>query len=122
MSDSVLFDAVPILVAVIGALVVGFIIVGIVHALIRWSRNNAAPVETLRAVVITKRTNVHGGSGDSSSSTSYFATFELPTAERLELAMSGEHYGQLAEGDHGMLTRQGTRYQGFARDITGRAL
>ncbi|MBK6874537.1 MAG: DUF2500 domain-containing protein [Kineosporiaceae bacterium] len=117
-----LFDAVPILVAVIGALVVGFIIVGIVHALIRWSRNNAAPVETLRAVVITKRTNVHGGSGDSSSSTSYFATFELPTAERLELAMSGEHYGQLAEGDHGMLTRQGTRYQGFARDITGRAL
>ena len=122
MSDSVLFDAVPILVAVIGALVVGFIIVGIVHALIRWSRNNAAPVETLRAVVITKRTNVHGGSGDSSSSTSYFATFELPTAERLELAMSGEHYGQLAEGDNGMLTRQGTRYQGFARDITGRAL
>ena len=33
----------------------------------------------------------------------------------MELAVTGEEYGLLAEGDEGSLSFQGTRYKGFER-------
>ena len=47
--------------------------------------------------------------------TSYYDTFEVESGSRMELAVSGEEYGMLAEGDRGRLTFQGTRYKGFER-------
>ena len=47
--------------------------------------------------------------------TRYYATFEVESGSRIELAVRGEEYGMLAEGDRGRLTFQGTRYQGFER-------
>ena len=89
---------------------------------VQWSRNNASPVETLTARVTGKRTSVSGGHGDSSASTWYHATFELPDGRRDELAISAKDYAQLAEGDRGQLTRQGTRFKGFRRDgVSGSA-
>lgn len=49
------------------------------------------------------------------SSTRYYATFQVESGDRMELAVSGPEYGMLAEGDRGTLTFQGTRYLGFER-------
>ena len=50
-----------------------------------------------------------------SVSTSYYATYQLDSGERLEFSVGGREYGMLAEGDQGTLTYQGTRYKGFER-------
>ena len=51
-----------------------------------------------------------------SSSTTYFATFEVESGDRMELKVSDKEYGMLAEGDIGKLTFQGTRYKSFERN------
>ena len=50
-----------------------------------------------------------------SSSTFYYTTFEVESGDRMELAVSGQDFGMLAEGDTGRLTFQGTRFKGFER-------
>jgi len=87
----------------------------IVRALLRWNRNNHSPVITVPASVVAKRGHVSGGSGDTSSSTSYYVTFEVRGGERQEIEMDGPQFGILVEGDRGQLSTQGTRYKGFAR-------
>ncbi len=37
------------------------------------------------------------------TSTWYYASFQLPDGQRLELSLDGREYGQLAEGDSGIL-------------------
>lgn len=49
------------------------------------------------------------------SSTSYYVTFQVESGDRMELQVSGREYGMLAEGDIGKLTFQGTRYLSFER-------
>jgi hypothetical protein len=49
------------------------------------------------------------------TSTSYYATFEVESGDRMELSVDGRAYGLLAQGDIGSLTFQGTRYLGFQR-------
>ena len=49
------------------------------------------------------------------TSTSYYATFEVESGDRMEFHLSGSEYGMLAEGDMGKLRFQGTRYLGFER-------
>ena len=49
------------------------------------------------------------------ASTSYYATFQVESGDRMELEVSGPEYGQLVEGDRGKLSFQGTRYLGFNR-------
>jgi hypothetical protein len=51
-----------------------------------------------------------------SSSTTYFATFEVESGDRMELKVPDNEYGMLVEGDIGKLTFQGTRYKGFERN------
>lgn len=47
----------------------------------------------------------------------YFATFEKTTGERVELTLSGEDYGLIAEGDLGRLTHQGWAFKEFVRGM-----
>ena len=50
------------------------------------------------ALVISKRTEISGGSNDSSASTWYYVTFQVESCDRMELAVRGSDYGMLAEG------------------------
>lgn len=51
----------------------------------------------------------------SSSSTTYYVTFEAEKNNRMEFRVSGKEFGMLAEGDQGKLTYQGSRYHFFER-------
>lgn len=105
----------PILIV---ALIVGLALFAIAQVLIQWHSNNQQPVLSVAATVVTKRTRVRGfgsGNGTGSTRTYYYCTFEDTSGERHEFRISGREYGQLAEGDAGTLTCQGTRYKGFQR-------
>ena len=105
-----------------------FFIVTAIKGIGEWNKNNHSPRLTVEARVVAKRMDVthhhHANAGDatgahgysSTSSTSYYATFEVESGDRMELAMSGGEYGLLAEGDRGRLSFQGTRYLGFERE------
>ena len=79
VSDDLMFQGVPIFIAVVFAIIVVAVLIAVVKGLGQWSRNNASPVLTEPAVVSGKRTAVSGGHGDTGASTAYHATFELPT-------------------------------------------
>ena len=105
------FSLMPFFFILIG----GILLFAIISNLTEWSKNNASPVLTVPAKVVTKRTRTSGGAGDSSASTTYYVTFEVQSGDRMEMRLSGREYGQLAEGDFGLLTFQGTRFQTFER-------
>ncbi|SCI82630.1 Protein of uncharacterised function (DUF2500) [uncultured Clostridium sp.] len=100
----------------------GMFIFIIIRNVKEWSYNNKQPIIPVEATVISKRTNVshhhHGDTHASSSSTTYYVTFQFDNGERLELSVSGEKYGLMAEGDKGVLSFQGTRFISFERKIT----
>ena len=100
---------------IVAAIVVSVFATVIVRGVGQWRRNNVSPVVTTIARVVTKRGQVHGGTGESRAQTAYFATFETPTGERFELALPARESGLIADGDTGQLTYQGTRFKGFAR-------
>lgn len=109
------FNFATIFISVIFIIVFGTFAFVIINSLIQWSKNNAAPVLTVPAKIVTKRTNTRGGSGNSSAHISYYVTFEQQSGDRIELKLNGREYGQLADGDFGLLTFQGTRFQTFER-------
>ena len=108
-------------------LIIGIFVVTAVKGLSQWNKNNHCPRLLVTASVVSKRTNVsrhsHPNAGDatgahgfhSTTSTSYYATFQVESGDRMELSVTGTEYGLLAEGDRGKLTFQGTRYLGFER-------
>ena len=95
-----------------------FFMVVLVRSLLTWSRNNAAPRLSVPATVVTKRRSHHHNAGTHTSSTTYYATFQFESGDRLELRLPWHDAGMIAEGDHGTLHFQGTRYLGFDRDQT----
>lgn len=94
-------------------LVVGTFLYVIIRGFSTWTTNNAADVITSPATVLDKRTEVWGGSGDTSSSTNYYVTFELANSTRIELPVRSDKFGLIVVGDHGQLTYQGTRFKEF---------
>jgi len=125
---------------VVATVVVGTFVVTAVKLFSQWRSDKAAPLRSVDAMVVSRRTDVRrstrpiggpvAGSADgstgapmaaatmatsTSTSTSYFVTFEEPSGERRELQVAGADYGQLAEGDRGHLIHQGTRYKGCTR-------
>ena len=108
-------------------LVLGVIIYAVARSILTWHKNNNSPRLSVDAVAVTKRMNVSNHrhtnaddtagvhSGFTSSSTYYYVTFQVESGDRMELSVSGQEYGMLAEGDRGKLTFQGTRYLGFER-------
>ena len=96
-----------IVVAVIG--IFGYIIVQLIMTR---KKNDSSPRETVEAAVVGKRVDV---SGFDHTHTTYYATFQLWNADRLELKIKGDEYGMIAEGDRGILSYQGTRFLSFER-------
>lgn len=110
-------------------LVICMFIVMFVKGISEWSKNNQSPRLTVDAELVAKRINVShhhhahahaGGTGGihghhTSTSTSYYATFQVESGDRMEFLISGREYGLLVEGDRGKLSFQGTRYLGFER-------
>lgn len=119
-----LFAFGPIFIGIVFIVVIGTFIFAIFSGIKQWRKNEQSPRLSVPAIVKTKRTNVSRSTHHNdnshhthSTSTSYYATFEFESGDRLELQISGTEYGQLAEEDYGVLTFQGTRYLGFKRDI-----
>ena len=122
--SGIMFSIIPVIVTIGFVIVFGMIIIQAVKGVGRWKKNNESPVLTVDASVVTKRSDVHhyhnntgtdNMSQMSSSSTTYYATFEVASGDRLEFAVRDTEYGILVEKDTGKLTFQGTRYLGFER-------
>ena len=105
----------------IAAAILTMIVVIAVKGLSQWNKNNQSPVLTVQAEVTSKRRHdsTHMQQmGDVSmpmTDTTYYATFQVQSGDRMEFRVGGKEYGQLREGDRGALTFQGTRYLQFER-------
>lgn len=107
---------IPIFFLVIITIVVATFVVMFVKGIREWNHNNHSPVLTVPAKVVAKREHrSNGGAADVHTSTSYYATFEVESGDRMELSLSGREYGLLSQGDVGKLTFQGSRYHRFER-------
>lgn len=121
------FDVMQGFVFLIFAIVIMAFIVFFIKGISTWHKNNNSPRLTVAATVVAKRQNTdvhHHHTGDNvamhtSTSTTYYATFQFDSGDRLELHVPGREYGMMAEGDVGDLTFQGTRYLGFDRRTAG---
>ena len=117
------FSIFPIIFVSVFILVIGVFIVGITKSVKEWNKNNHSPVLTVETTIVAKRMNVsrrhHSGndnmSHSSTSSTSYYVTFQVESGDRMELLVPDRDYGLMVEGDIGKLTFQGTRFKGFER-------
>ena len=121
------FSLISVLFPLFFLLVFGIMAAALIQGILQWNRNNHSTRLTIDALVVAKRTNVshhrHANAGDATgahgyhttSSTTYYVTFQADSGDRMELPVGGADYGQLAEGDRGKLTFQGTRYLGFER-------
>lgn len=106
-------------------IVFGVIIFTIIRNISVSMHNSRQPVIPVEAKIVSKRYNVSthhqhttadaASPGFHTSSTSYYATFELNNGERLEFQIPSNEFGLLAEGDFGTLSFQGTKYVSFAR-------
>ena len=81
--------------------------------------NENSPVLTGPANIVDMRrkTHHHHSNGHHHHTHSYHITFEKEDGERLELKVKRYEYNELAIGDRGVLTHQGTRYKSFERVI-----
>lgn len=116
-----MFSLMGIIVPIFFTLVIGIIVFQLIKGIGEWSSNNKQPILTVIGKVVSKRTSVsrhqHGNDHmNSSTSTTYYVTFEVESGDRIELRLPGKEFGLLAEGDIGKLTFQGTRYHGFERE------
>ena len=112
------FGAFPAIFVLFFVVVLGVILFAVVKGVSQWSYNNAQPIQSLPAQMVTKRTDTSGGGSTDAMNrvnTYYYATFDIEGSQRQEFSVSGHEYGLLAEGDRGTLAFQGTRYKGFAR-------
>jgi Protein of unknown function (DUF2500). len=120
----ILFTIVPIIVMLGFVFVFGTIIVRSIQGVGQWKKNNDSPVLTVDATIVAKRADVsyyhHDAGADNmhhtSSSTTYYVTFEVASGDRMEFRTGDQEYGLLVEQDTGKLTFQGTRYLGFERN------
>jgi len=101
----------PILFLGMFGLVFGMIISTLVKNSKQERKNDASPRLTSDATVVTKRTHVRGDHAH----TTYFATFQFESGDRLEMEIPRDRFGYLVEGDKGRLHFQGTRFLDFQR-------
>ena len=124
-----MFYMIEMIFPVIFILVFGVIIFTFAKGIATWNKNNHSPRLTVEAKIVAKRQNTthhnHPNAGDvtgahgyhTTSSTSYYVTFQVESGDRMEMAVSGLEFGMIAEGDEGKLTFQGTRYLSFDRKL-----
>ena len=101
----------PILFLAMFGLVFGMIVSTLVKNAKNERKNDASPRLSSEATVVTKRTQVRGDHAH----TTYFATFQFESGDRLELQIPHDRFGYLVEGDSGKLYFQGTRFLDFQR-------
>lgn len=125
------FDFMSVFMSVLVPLMFGIFLTVFLILLVRyirqWNKNNHSPRLTVEARVVARRANTnvsqHPAGGDLSgahgfsttSSTTYYVTFEVESGDRMELTVPRSEYGYIAEGDFGRLTFQGTRFLSFQR-------
>ena len=119
----VTFSIMQVIMLLVFVLVLGSIIVTLIRGVGEWNKNNQSPKLSVPAKVVSRRTAVsrhhhYQGNGmhHTHTATSYYATFQVESGDRIEFLVSGTEYGMLAEGDSGELTFQGTRYLNFQRN------
>jgi hypothetical protein len=105
----------PLFFKLFALLILGIFVFIIYKSVRSWMSNNASPLIKASSKAVTKRTEVWGGSGESSAHTSYYVTFEFEDGGRLELQVRDQDYGLIVEGDRGELLYQGTRFKSFDR-------
>ena len=112
-----MFDILSVIVPIMFIVVFGIIIFSIIQGISTWHKNNNSP--RLTDVSYHRHANAGDMSGahgfHTTSSTTYYVTFQVESGDRMEFHVSGSEYGMLAEGDTGRLTFQGTRYLSFER-------
>jgi hypothetical protein len=119
--DQAMFTIVPVIVMIGFVVIISVFIMAAIKGAKQWKYNNAQPVLTVEAKVISKRMDIsrHNHSHDDNihhhTSTTYYVAFEVKSGDRMEFHVSGQEYGLLVENDTGELTFQGTRYLGFNR-------
>lgn len=123
-SPDLMFTIIPIIIFCGFVFVITIFIFTAVKGIGQWQSNNKQPILIVPAQLITKRIDVsshmhNDGDGighSTSSSTTYYITFQVESGSRMEFHVNGQEYGMLVEGDHGQLKFQGTRYLGFERN------
>lgn len=120
-----MFNIIELLFPVIFILIFIMIIFTLAKGISTWHKNNNSPRLTVSARIVAKRQNTtyhnQPNAGDTSgahgyhttSSTTYYVTFQVESGDRIEMSVSGSEYEKLTEGDEGKLTFQGTRYLQF---------
>ena len=101
----------PIMFIAVFGLAIGTIVGTLVKSSKQKRKNDASPRLTAEATVVTKRTHVRGDHAH----TTYFATFQFESGDRLEMKIPRDRFGYLVEGDKGKLHFQGTRFLDFQR-------
>ena len=119
----VTFSIMQVIMLLVFVLVLGSIIVTLIRGVGEWNKNNQSLKLTVPAKVVSRRTAVshhhhhqRNGMHHTHTATSYYATFQVESGDRIEFLVSGTEYGMLAEGDSGKLSFQGTRYLNFQRN------
>ncbi|MCQ2484944.1 MAG: DUF2500 domain-containing protein [Clostridia bacterium] len=122
-----MFGFMNVLFVIVFILASTVIIFAIVKGITIWNKNNNSPKLTVPAKIVAKRQNTahshHHNAGDitgahgyyTTSSTTYYVTFQFESGDRTELHVPSSEYGFFVEGDEGKLTFQGTRYLSFER-------
>lgn len=111
------FSGIPSIIGLIAVAVVVVVVVRLLRAGGQLVQNVGEEERAVPARVVGKRQETRGG-GDSSVTTLYYATFELPDGDRLELKVPHHPHGQLVERDQGQLTHRGTWFRDFERTRT----
>ena len=106
-----IFNIFPILFLAFFGLIFGTVISTMIKNGKQNRKNDNSPRLTCEATVVTKRTKVWGDH----SRTTYYATFQFESGDRLELEIPHNQFGYLVEGDKGKLSFQGSRYLNFER-------
>lgn len=112
-----MFDIFPVFFGIFFLIFIFLFVFIIVKNISQWNKNNHSPKLTVDATVVTKRGQMHRHHGNNNMhvSTTYYATFQFESGDRLELSVPSSEYGMLVEGDKGKLSFQGTRFLSFER-------
>ena len=113
------FGMFSIMFTIVFVLAIFTIISGLAKEFKQQRKDNNSPRLNVDATVVAKREDVRiyhrSTRTHTSSSTTYYVTFQVASGDRMELCLTGSEYGLLVEGDHGTLTFQGSRFLSFER-------
>ena len=119
-THSFMFDVFPVIFSIVFLLIASVIVITVIKLFSQWNKNNHSPRLTVQATIVAKRHNTsrhhHGTEMHMHhTTTTYYATFQVESGDRMELQIPSTQFGYLVEGDTGRLSFQGTRFLSFER-------